>query len=78
MPTKKRSGSKVSGLPKTKKIGKSTYKKVSCSLTKSEAQSRAKKKRTAGYKAAALKNPAGGYCLFVGGRRKGAAKRKRA
>lgn len=69
------SKAKVKGLPKTRKIGKSTYKKVLCSLTKTEAQSRAKKKRASGYKAAALKNPAGGYCLFVGGKRKTAKKK---
>ena len=78
MPVAKKRGGKVSGLPKTRKIGTSTYKKSSCFRTKSEAQAAAKRKRSSGRKAAAIKNPLGGYCLFVGGKRKtGATKRKK-
>jgi len=57
-------------LAKTLKAFGRTYKKKACSKTKAAATKSANASRKAGKTAMVKKNPTGGYCTFVGAKRK--------
>lgn len=61
---------KAKALPERKKIGTKTYTRKACGKTKTEASSAAKKIRSTGQNARVLKNPSGGYCIYVAGKKK--------
>lgn len=70
--TKRRTIGKIAAksLPATVKAFGKTWTKKSCSKTKTAASKTANASRKAGKAAMVKKNPTGGYCTFVRGRKK--------